>query len=295
MNEIYELNYFKDPMVIDKYTTPIDYLYPIWRYFPQLIGLSECWRLITPQMQPGVKENYYYVSSYGRVCTYRGTFCEQFLTNAGYLRVNLLHDDLNSTRAHSVHRLVMKAFCPISNSDSYQVNHKDEIKTHNWVWNLEWMTGSENINYSIQSGVFKTESVKGLSEEDYNQIGYLLANTNMTRKEIAVLIGKGCTENTVHNICNGGTRPDIYFKYDIGNRRRFKNPASEEIIEISINALKTFIDNNPYCDKYNAKEKREIIRNILLSLNISPESNIGLVRYMEKMFYKFAIYDKLID
>jgi hypothetical protein len=43
-----------------------------------------------------------------------------------------------------VHRLVLEAFCPIENSENYEVNHKDGNIKNNNLNNLEWCTGEEN-------------------------------------------------------------------------------------------------------------------------------------------------------
>ena len=64
--------------------------------------------------------------------------------NKGYLLV-----DLQVFKEHKrflVHRLVAKAFIP-NPYNLPQVNHKDECKTNNRVENLEWCSGTYNMNY----------------------------------------------------------------------------------------------------------------------------------------------------
>jgi hypothetical protein len=45
---------------------------------------------------------------------------------------------------------VAEAYIP--NPDALaQVNHKDEIKTHNWINNLEWISPKDNCNYGTRN------------------------------------------------------------------------------------------------------------------------------------------------
>ena len=55
-----------------------------------------------------------------------------------------------------VHDIVAKAFIPNPDPENKtQVNHKDENKRNNNVTNLEWMTPSENVLYSIKRNLCK--------------------------------------------------------------------------------------------------------------------------------------------
>ena len=48
-----------------------------------------------------------------------------------------------------VHRIVAKAYVP--NPNNYpEVNHKDEVKDHNWASNIEWCTRSYNLSYGTR-------------------------------------------------------------------------------------------------------------------------------------------------
>lgn len=90
-------------------------------------------------------EGLYAITSCGKVWSYRTKkFLKLQKTHNGYYFVKLSH---NGERTYPrVHRLVAEAYLP--NDDNLpQVNHKDEIKTHNWINNLEWCTAKDNCNY----------------------------------------------------------------------------------------------------------------------------------------------------
>lgn len=93
-------------------------------------------------------EGIYAITSCGRVWSYkRGKFLKPRPDKDGYLRVNLCLNYKQKTVF--IHRLVAEAYLP--NPDNLpEVNHKDEIKTHNWINNLEWCTRLYNINYGTK-------------------------------------------------------------------------------------------------------------------------------------------------
>lgn len=83
----------------------------------------------------------YLISNYGRVLS---LYSKRFLKpsiNGGYVTYVL------DKKHISAHRLVAKAFIP--NPHNYScVNHKNEIKTCNEYWNLEWCTSKYNNEYN---------------------------------------------------------------------------------------------------------------------------------------------------
>jgi hypothetical protein len=104
----------------------------------------EVWKSVTI---PGYEE-LYLVSSLGRVFSKReNKMLKPKLSKAGYQRVSLANK--GNIKVISVHRLVALAF--ITNSENKPtVNHKNEIKTDNRVWNLEWATNAEQNVYGTR-------------------------------------------------------------------------------------------------------------------------------------------------
>jgi len=113
---------------------------------------SEIWKWI-----PGYK-NLYEVSNFGKIRGLkRGNVLKYGLNNKGYCLVTLWRN--NEQKTYSVHRIVAMAFLP--NKYKYpQVNHKDSCKTNNHWLNLEWVTGSKNIQHSIENKTFRASRIK---------------------------------------------------------------------------------------------------------------------------------------
>ena len=100
-------------------------------------------------------EGLYQVSNTGRVrsLNYKRTgktkILKQNTTKRGYKRVTLCKKG-EKPYPYYVHRLVAQAF--IQNPNNLpQVNHKDEDKQNNTVWNLEYCTQKYNNNYGTHN------------------------------------------------------------------------------------------------------------------------------------------------
>ena len=64
----------------------------------------------------------------------------------GYLRIGLSKE--NKVKCFSVHRLVAQAFIPNDDETKTQINHRDECKQNNRLWNLEYCTAQYNMTYN---------------------------------------------------------------------------------------------------------------------------------------------------
>lgn len=119
--------------------------------------MNEMWRDIKGY------EGLYQVSNLGRVKSlYDGGESIRRIGRKpeGYLDVDLYKCGMGKT--HYVHRLVAEAFIP-NPYELPQVNHIDEDKTNNCVWNLEWCDRKYNMNY----GTGKIRSAEKRSKRVY--------------------------------------------------------------------------------------------------------------------------------
>ena len=88
-----------------------------------------------------------------------------------------------------VHKAVAETF--IENKLNLpQVNHKDGVKTHNWVENLEWVTNQGNAEHASTHRLLKVmcgENHKNakLTNEQAKEIKKLYATGKYTQKQIA--------------------------------------------------------------------------------------------------------------
>lgn len=106
--------------------------------------------LIQEEWRPVRGYEDYDASNFGRVrsLNYNHTgktkILKLFKKENGYLQVCLCKE--GKRKMFYVHRLVYETFNGVI-PDGYEVNHINEIKTDNSVWNLNLMTPKENINY----------------------------------------------------------------------------------------------------------------------------------------------------
>lgn len=115
-------------------------------------------------------EGLYQVSSFGRVksfCRGKDKILKHDKNCFGYLNVKLYKCGIK--RKHfRVNRLVAQAFIP--NPDNLPcINHRNECRTDNSVWNLEWCTHKYNNNY----GNHKRKLSKPCGEETKRKLSII--------------------------------------------------------------------------------------------------------------------------
>ena len=182
-------------------------------------------------------EGLYQVSNLGRVksLNYRRTGREEILkpsmNTCGYLFVDL--SKYGKQKAFLVHRLVAEAFIP-NPENLQQINHKDEDKTNNCVWNLEWCDSKYNNNYGTRNkriadalkGVPKTEETKRKISETKKGVpnvklskpvlqldkvtGEVIREWPSTREVQRQL---GYTIQSIYACCNGKYKSSYGFKW----------------------------------------------------------------------------------
>ena len=123
-------------------------------------------------------DGYYEVSNYGTV---RGVkrvvesskgyheipqrVKKAMINQDGYAIVSLSRDGKSIKRA--VHRLVYEAFVGVI-PDGYEINHKDFDRANNCVSNLEAVTHTENVQYTVAFGRNYTSKVDTSGESNPN-------------------------------------------------------------------------------------------------------------------------------
>ena len=105
-----------------------------------------------------VGETKAYVSSLGRLKSTQGVVSTPLPTKSGY--VNVMIDNKN----YQIHRLIAIAFNLPRQKGRNQVNHKDNNPSNNKLINLEWVTRSENIQYSYKTNVNRKSSAEKQSK-----------------------------------------------------------------------------------------------------------------------------------
>lgn len=118
-----------------------------------------------------------------------GVFFSPSLAGKGYPHVKLSAN--GKVYGRYVHRLVAGAFIGSVRGHARQVNHKDGVKTHNHVDNLEIVSPRENYRHAIALGLYpkdKHHKPSLLTEEVERAVRDLRGST-LTHRQIASTFG----------------------------------------------------------------------------------------------------------
>jgi hypothetical protein len=121
----------------------------------------------------------------------------------GYLQVTLYKN--GKYICSRIHRLVAEAFLPNPNNFPV-VNHKDEIKTNNFVNNLEWCTIEYNNNYGTHQQRAKEKRSKPVIGFDDDGEEILKFNSVAEARRNGV-------SNVSHSIYNNVKTIGLYWKF----------------------------------------------------------------------------------
>eukprot|EP01084_Bolivina_argentea_P292793 503461_1 len=118
---------------------------------------QEEWRQI-----PGLAK--YQASSFGNIrktCTgqLRTINYDRFRARGIRARITL-SDAHNKPKTGLLSRIILSTFNPVENHHELQVNHKDGNFCNDNLNNLEWCTGSGNMQHAIKLGLIKSHQVK---------------------------------------------------------------------------------------------------------------------------------------
>lgn len=103
----------------------------------------------------------YEINQYGQIRNKRtGYIKKPRLDSWGYHQVKLSKGEHSKTYNKTVHRLVATTFYG-ENDPSLQVNHIDGNKLNNHIKNLEFVTGSENVQHAYATGIRRPSGGRG--------------------------------------------------------------------------------------------------------------------------------------
>jgi hypothetical protein len=123
-----------------------------WKYKELQTLDNEEWRPVPPDIVKGIEG--YKVSNLGRIKNAndkvrKGWNC------GGYIQVSV-----GRRQSYLLHILVATVFVPNSDPDTkIEVNHKDKNKANAEATNLEWVSHSQNVQHSVDTGVKNTKKV----------------------------------------------------------------------------------------------------------------------------------------
>lgn len=230
------------------------------------IGFVEKWKKLKIDGHP----TNYQVSNLGNVRNIKNKkkILKTNLDKDGYEQICIYYN--HKKHVIHVHRLVALMF--IKNPHNLpQVNHKDGIKHHNEVSNLEWCTSKENVIHAYKTGLHNNvakgsnHGLNKYSEDQIKEVCILLEENKKTFKEIQDITG--VRTSTIHDIISKKYWTYISSKYKIDNYNQkaynyYGEELKQQIIALAKQGKSTSemrkILNLPYNDSLNIKMRRII-------------------------------------
>ena len=139
------------------------------------------------------KKTKYQISTLGKIYnTYTGYEMNPQIANTGYKMVHLSDYKQKYDKLVSVHRLVAKSFIPNPKNKPF-VNHIDGNKRNNCLYNLEWVTASENTKHAIRTGLIQAYGENNnnslYSDDQIEQVCKYLEEGKLLFREISEKTG----------------------------------------------------------------------------------------------------------
>lgn len=188
----------------------------------------------------------YYISNYGRVYSeFKKCILKQYKDESGYFRISIRISP-NESVFTGVHKLILMSFYPITDPYRFIPNHKDGIKDHNYLDNLEWVTVSYNTRHALDNGLCNyigTDNSRSyLTDSQVEQICQYIKD-GYRAPQIATMMNLGTESQNernkicaiIRNISYGSAYMSISMKYDIPGMQgdyRFPEEMAYDICQI---------------------------------------------------------------